>query len=104
MVLAVSLEEIFRPELPLVELLIRGSATYLFLFALLRFVQKRQAGALGIADLLVVLLVTHGAHNALVGEYKSLSDGAILVCTIFGWNLAINWLAFHVPLIGSVVH
>lgn len=49
-------EGVFSPEIPL-ELVLRGSLIYLALFALLRFVLKREAGAVGITDLLVVVLL-----------------------------------------------
>jgi uncharacterized membrane protein YcaP (DUF421 family) len=104
MVLASALTDVLAPELPVWELILRGSVTYLFLFGLLRLFQKRQAGTLGVPDLLLILLVAHAAHNAMVGEYHSLSDGAVLVLTILFWNLAINWLGFRVPLIGKLVH
>ena len=99
-----SFSEVVSPQLPIWELVLRGTATYLFLFALLRFVQKRQAGTLGIPDLLLVLVITHAAHNALVGEYHSLSDGAVLMSTVLAWNVAINWLSFHVPFVARLVH
>ena len=104
MLLAASLGDLLSTELPVWELLLRGTLTYLFLFGLMRLVQKRQAGTLGVPDLLFVLLITHAAHNALVGEYHSLADGAILTSTVLFWNLAINWLGFHVPLLSRLVH
>ena len=104
MFLATSLEDVLLPALPVWELVLRGTLTYLFLFGLLRLVQKRQAGTLGVPDLLLVLLVAHAGHNALVGEYHSLADGAILILTILFWNLVINWLGFRVPILGRLVH
>ena len=104
MILATTLGDVLAPELPIWELVLRGTVTYLFLFALLRFVQKRQAGTLGVPDLLFLLLVAHAGHNALVGEYHSIADGAILILSILFCNLAINWLGFRVPLIGRLVH
>jgi uncharacterized membrane protein YcaP (DUF421 family) len=103
-IFAASLGNVFLPHLPWWELILRGSLTYLFLFGLLRLVQKRQAGTLGVPDLLLVLLVAHAGHNALVGEYHSLADGAILILTILFWNIALNWLGYHISFIGLLVH
>ena len=75
MVMATSLSDVLGPELPVWELVLRGTLTYRFLLGLMRFVQKRKAGTLGVADLLFVLLIAHAAHNALVGEYHSVADG-----------------------------
>ncbi len=74
-------EGAFSPELPL-ELILRGSLIYLALFALLRFVLKREAGAVGITDLLVVVLIADAAQSAMAGSYTSLPDGLVLVGTI----------------------
>ena len=104
MLLVATLGEVLRPELPVWELILRGTFVYLFLFGLLRLVQKRQAGTLGVPDLLLLLLVAHAAHNALVGEYHSIADGVILILTISFWNIVINWLGFRVGLIGKLVH
>ena len=104
MLIATSLGDVLAPELPVWELVLRGTLTYLFLLGLLRFVQKRQAGTLGVADLLFVLLIAHAAHNALVGEYHSLADGAILTSTVLALNMGINWLGFHVPTVGRLIH
>jgi len=103
-VIAASLSDVLAPELPVWELVLRGTVTYLFLLGLMRFVQKRQAGTLGVPDLLFVLLIAHASHNALVGEYHSLADGAVLTLTVLAWNLAINWLGFHVAFVGRLIH
>jgi len=52
------------PEIPL-ELVLRGSLIYLALFALLRIVLKREAEAMGITDLLVVVLIADAAQSAM---------------------------------------
>ena len=49
-------QRMFVPSQPILETIIRGSATYLSLFALLRLF-RRQTGSLGPADLLVLLLI-----------------------------------------------
>jgi uncharacterized membrane protein YcaP (DUF421 family) len=79
------------------ELFVRGSAVYWFLFAVFRVVLRRDIGAVGIADVLLVVLVADAAQNAMAGEYRSITDGLVLVSTIVGWNVAIDWLAYRVP-------
>src|SRR5688572_15654883 len=75
----------FVPSQPVLETMIRGSIMYLAIFALLR-VFRRQAGSLGPADLLVLLLVADASQNAMASEYRSITDGLILVATIVGWE------------------
>ena len=82
---------------PLFETVIRGSCMYLALFVMLRLF-RRQAGALGPADLLVLLLIADAAQNGMAGEYKSITDGLILVGTIIFWEYALDWLAFRFPI------
>ena len=91
-------------QTPLLELVVRGSVMYLALFALLRLVLKREAGAIGITDLLVVVLLADAAQNALADDYRSVPDGLILVGTIVFWAWALNWLGYRFPLIQRLVH
>lgn len=94
--LALTLEwdKIFYPQKPLLETIIRGSAVYLSLFFMLRFVMKREAGALGITDLLVIVLLADAAQNAMADDYNSITDGILLVATIIGWSMFLNFLGF----------
>jgi len=88
---------IFIPETPLLEIFVRGTIVYLAIFALLRFVLVRQAGSVGITDLLVVVLVADAAQNAMGGDYRSIPDGILLVATIIFWAYALDWLGYHFP-------
>jgi uncharacterized membrane protein YcaP (DUF421 family) len=77
------------------ELVVRGTAVYWFLFLVFRMVLRRDVGAIGVADVLLVVLIADAAQNAMAGEYRSITDGAVLVSTIIGWNLLIDWLAYR---------
>jgi uncharacterized membrane protein YcaP (DUF421 family) len=91
------------PTVSLLELVLRGSAIYLGILVLMR-VLRREAGALSTADLLVVVLVADAAQNAMASEYHSITEGAVLVATIFGWNYLLDWLAFRYPWVHSLLH
>jgi uncharacterized membrane protein YcaP (DUF421 family) len=95
---------IFVPDTPLLEIVIRGTVMYLALFLLLRLVLKRETGAIGISDLLVVVLIADAAQNGLTNDYNSIPDGLILVGTIVFWSWALNWLGFRFPLFERLVH
>ncbi|ACL55564.1 DUF421 domain-containing protein [Methylobacterium nodulans] len=88
---------LFVPEHSLVEIALRGTIMYLALFVILRFVMQRQAGAVGLADLLVIVLIADVSQNAFSNEYKSLTEGVLLVLTIVGWNYGIDWLGYRFP-------
>jgi uncharacterized membrane protein YcaP (DUF421 family) len=87
---------LFVPSLHVGEVVLRGTAVYLFLFILLRIL-RREAGHLGISDLLVVVLIADAAQNAMASEYRSITEGAILVATIALWDYFLDWLSFRVP-------
>lgn len=78
------------------ELVLRGSAVYWFLFLLFRFVLRRDAGSMGIADILLLVLIADASQNAMAGGYETVTDGFVLVATIAGWNWLIDWSSYHV--------
>ena len=87
-------KSIFSLDVPLFEIILRGSVMYIALFVLLRVVLKRQTGSLRMTDLLLITLIADASQNALAGQYRSLPSGIILVCTILFWSYAFDWLSF----------
>jgi uncharacterized membrane protein YcaP (DUF421 family) len=77
------------------ELIVRGTLIYLFLFCLFRFVVRRDTGTLSVSDMLVLVIIADAAQNGMAGEYKSVSDGCVLIGTILGWNTLLNFLSFR---------
>jgi uncharacterized membrane protein YcaP (DUF421 family) len=76
---------------------------YLFLFLMFRVVIKRRIGAVGMADILVLVIVADAAQNGMAGEYRTVTEGCILVGTIIGWDVFIDWLAFTFPRVQTVL-
>ena len=97
-------QKVIVPDTPVLEIFLRGTLVYLALFALLRFVLKRETGTVGITDLLVVVLIADAAQNAMAGEYTSIPDGLLLVATIIFWSYALNWLGYRFPFLRPFVH
>lgn len=79
------------------ELIVRSSVIYLFLFVIFRTLLQRDIGAVGIADVLLFVLVADAAQNAMAAEYRSITDGLILISTIIGWNWLFDFLAYRFP-------
>jgi uncharacterized membrane protein YcaP (DUF421 family) len=71
--MSVDWSELFGLSVPPLELLVRGTAMYLFLFALFRFVIKRRVGSIGMADILVL----------------------VIVGTILAWNYFFDWANYR---------
>lgn len=97
-------KSIFFLDTPILEIFLRGSITYLFLFILLRFILKRQAGAVGITDLLVIVLIADASQNAMASSYRSITDGILLVMTIVFWSYVLNWLGYQFPRLQSFIY
>jgi uncharacterized membrane protein YcaP (DUF421 family) len=95
---------IFVPSVPAGEIILRGSLVYLALFAILRLVPRREAGTVGLADLLLVVLIADAAQNAMSAEYHSVTDGVLLVATLVFWNYALDWLGYRFPFVGRLLH
>ncbi len=96
-------QELFVPTRPILEMVLRGTFTYLSLFAILRVVLNRQAGALGVGDLLVIVLIADAAQNALTGGYESVTEGIILVATVVFWSYSLDWLGYRFPRLQRLV-
>jgi uncharacterized membrane protein YcaP (DUF421 family) len=86
--------EVFRPDVPLIELFVRGSVIYLVAFTLLRLF-PRESGSTSTTDLLVLVFIADAAQNGMSANYQSLTDGLVLVSTIVFWSLAMNTAAYH---------
>jgi uncharacterized membrane protein YcaP (DUF421 family) len=66
-------------------------------------VLRREAGGLAIADVLVIVLIADASQNAMSSDYKSITEGAILVGTIVFWDYALDLLAYRSPLLQRLV-
>ncbi|MGV3710227.1 MAG: DUF421 domain-containing protein [Gemmatimonas sp.] len=84
---------IFTPQVSLLELFVRGSLMYLGILLVMR-VFRRQKGALNAADFLVLVLVADAAQNAISADYHSVTEGAVVVGTIFFWDYVLDTLSF----------
>ena len=96
-IISVGWAELFIPHHSVFEMLVRGTIMYIALFIILRFLMKRQAGSIGIADILVIVIIADAAQNAFAKEYRSVTEGIVLVVTIVFWDFMIDWLSYRFP-------
>ena len=94
---SVNWASVFVPAIGLAEIVLRGSIMYLGLFAILRFMARRQAGHFGPADLLVIVLIADAAQNGLGKDYGSITEGLTLVVTIVAWEYLLDWISWRFP-------
>lgn len=86
--------EMWSPSLPLMDLVIRGTVIYLILFLYFRLL-RREAGNLGVTDVLFVVLIADVSQNAMSHEYKSITEGLVLIATMAFWDTLLNVLAYR---------
>ena len=86
---------LFEMHVSAAELIVRGSLMYWLLFLVFRFVLKRDVGAVGIADILLLVLIADASQNAMAGGYETVAEGLVLVGTLIGWNYLFDWAAFR---------
>lgn len=86
---------IFSFDIPVVEIVVRGTVMYLSLIVLMRIILKRQAGAMQTGDLLLVILLADASQNGMAGEYKTVPDGLVLVATLMFWNFVLDYLSYR---------
>jgi uncharacterized membrane protein YcaP (DUF421 family) len=91
------------PTGSLLELMVRASFMYLLILAGFR-IFRRDAGSLSVSDLLVVVLIADAAQNGMAGEYTSVTEGMVVVATIFAWNYVLDWLAYRFRFVHWLLH
>lgn len=101
--MAIDWHAMFVPAMGLAEVVVRGTLMYIALFAILRFMARRQAGNFGPADLLVIVIIADAAQNALGKDYASVSEGIALVLTIVFWDYTFDWLAWRFPALRPIL-
>jgi len=92
------------PDVSVVETIVRGIVTYLFIFVLLRVVLRGRTSAVTVSDLIVLVLISDAAQNAMAANYLSITSGLVLVTTIVVTSVVMDWLAFRFVSIRRFVH
>jgi uncharacterized membrane protein YcaP (DUF421 family) len=86
------------PTESIFEIIIRGTIMYLGMYFILR-IFRRQAGSIGIADLLVIVVIADAAQNGMAGDSRSITEALILITTIVLWDFFLDWLGFKFTII-----
>lgn len=89
--------QLFIPSTSLAEIAVRGTAIYVFLFAVMRFLPRREVGGMGASDILVVVLIADAVQQGMAGKYESITEALLLAGVIFFWATVIDYLDFHFP-------
>ena len=80
------IEDLFVPQIPLLEKALRSLLVFVFLVAALRLGGKRELGEINVLDFAVLLLVSNALQNAMIGADNSLTGGVAGASTLFAAN------------------
>lgn len=92
----------FVPTESVLEVIIRGTIMYLGMFFLLR-IFRRQAGSVGIADLLVIVVIADAAQNGMAGDSRSITEALLLIVTIIAWDWFFDFIGFKSPFFSRIL-
>ena len=104
MILGFDIGAALTPDVNILETVVRGVVMYLAIFVMLRVVLRGRSSAVTVSDLLVFVLVSDAAQNAMAANYISITNGIVLVGTIFLTSFAVDWLAYRFPRVQAFVH
>jgi len=97
------LVDVFGMTMPVLELVLRGTVMYWFLFAVFRLVLRRDTGAMGLTDFLFIVLLGDAAQNGMIGDASSATDAITLIATLVSWNVLIDWASYRFPAVERVL-
>lgn len=72
------------------EPVIRGAATYLFVWVIFRIAGKRSLAQITTFDLVLLLIISETTQAALVGKDNSLTNSFLLILTMVGVDIALS--------------
>jgi len=88
--------DLFHPDLPLPDKILRAVIVYLFLVVGLRLAGKRELAQLNPFDLVVLLTLSNTVQNAIIGNDNSVTGGLVGATTLLLVNyLVVRFLYKH---------
>jgi len=85
------------------ELFLRGTLMFWFLFIIFRLVLRRDIGSASVTDFLFVVILGDAAQNSMIGQGNSVADGMVLVSTLVMWNYVVDALSYRYPKIDRLL-
>lgn len=90
-------DALFRFDVAPLELILRGTLMYWFIFVALRMAGRRDLGSLGISSILLLVLIADAASNGMSANYQSVGEGMVLVGTLFFWSVFVDRISYFFP-------
>ncbi|MEW6223382.1 MAG: YetF domain-containing protein [Chloroflexota bacterium] len=87
----------------LLDVVARTAIVYLAILVLLRVTGKREVGQLSMLDFVLVLLISNGVQNAMVGDNVTLAGGVAAALTLVALDRGLGLLRDRFPRVRRVV-
>ena len=88
---------------PLLEVVLRSVAVYLFILIAIRLFGKKELAQLSVIDLVFILLISNAVQNAMVGSDTSLQGGLVAALALFATNFLFKKLLFRSKKISELI-
>lgn len=82
-------------ETPWYELFLRGTATYFFMFIIMRLWGKKHLSEVTAFDFILLLFISEAVQNSLVDDDSSVFGGMIVIGTFLFWSTLLNKLSYR---------
>lgn len=88
---------------PYLDIVLRSAVIYFAVVLGLRLLGKRHVAQLTILDLVLVLLISNGVQNAMVGSDVSLVGGVVSAATLLLLNFILSKIMYRLGTVGKIL-
>jgi uncharacterized membrane protein YcaP (DUF421 family) len=96
-------QQLWSPQIALLEVVLRASIIYLFIQLLLRVMGRKELGRYSTFDATLLFLITTAARTSIVADDTSVTSALVGLATIVGWNWLFSYLAFRSETFATIV-
>jgi hypothetical protein len=89
----IDFHDVFATTMAPLEIVLRGTLIYWFLYFVFRWILRRDTGSMGLTDFLFVVLLGDAAQNGMIGNASSTTDAIVLLATLVFWNFLVDYLS-----------
>jgi uncharacterized membrane protein YcaP (DUF421 family) len=83
--------------------ILRGAATYLFVWLIFRLAGKRSLAQITTFDAVLLLIISETTQAALVDSDNSMTNSFLLILTLVGLDIFLSYLKNWIPALGRVM-
>lgn len=84
--------------------ILRGFATYIFVWLIFRLAGKRALSETTTFDFVLLLIISETTQSALTDTDNSLTNAFLLIITLVGLDIGLTWLSFRSPVLNKIMN